>query len=101
LTYIQENDVDGMNPRRLFDLDFHAALRLWKSNRERTLVFMDMNDHVLNGKCTHRLMKDSMLNLVKVTHHHWKEEVPHLHINGKDPIDSVCCTQRTLTSPGS
>ena len=30
-TYIQENDLDSMHLRRLFELDFHAVLRTRKS----------------------------------------------------------------------
>ena len=92
LTYIQENNLDGLNPRRLFELDFHAALRTWKSKGERLLVFMDVNEHVINGKFMRRLMEDSMLDLVEETHRHWEEEPAHTYINGKDPID---CGLRT------
>lgn len=84
--------MDGLNPRRLFELDFHAALRTWKSKGERLLVFMDVNEHVINGKFMRRLMEDSMLDLVEETHRHWEEEPAHTYINGKDPID---CGLRT------
>ena len=59
-----------MNPRRLFELDFQAALWTWKSAGERPMVFMDANEHVADGKFMCRLMKDSMLDLAEETHHH-------------------------------
>ena len=71
----------------------HAVMRTQKSKGERQLMFTDANKHVFNGKLMCRLMKESMLNLVKGTHNHCKEEAPHTNINGKDPINYVLHTK--------
>jgi hypothetical protein len=62
-----------VNPRRHFKLDFHIALKTQTSRGERILVFMDVNEHTINGKFMCQLMKDSMLDLVEKAHRHWRE----------------------------
>ena len=89
LTHIQENDLDRMDPMRLFELDFYAALRTLKSKGDWLLVSMTMNEHVINETFIRQLIKDIMLDLVEETHRHWEEEAPHTYINRKDPIECV------------
>ena len=50
LTYLQKKDMYGVNPRRLFDLDSHAVLRMLKSKGKRLLVVMDLNKYIIIGK---------------------------------------------------
>ena len=85
--------MDGTNPRKLFEEDIHASLRTWKNAGERLLLFMDVNEHVTDGKFMRRLANDSMLDLAEETHRHWDEVPPHTFINGKDPIDCVLHTK--------
>ena len=56
-----------MNPRRLFELDFHAVLRMWKSKGKRLLVVMDVNKYIIIGMFMQRLMSNSMLDLAEET----------------------------------
>ena len=66
LTYLQKKDLYGVDPRRLFDLDFHAVLRMLKSKGKH----MDVNKYIIIGKFMQRLMSNSMLDLVEKTHLH-------------------------------
>ena len=49
LCYIQNNGMDT-NPRRMFEEDLQATLRVWRTQGERLLIFMDANEHILKGK---------------------------------------------------
>jgi hypothetical protein len=40
----------NLEPRELFQNDFLQAITEWKAQRERIIVFIDMNKHVLTGK---------------------------------------------------
>ena len=40
LAYIQDKGLKS-NPMRMFETDFHAALRVWRSQGDRLLVIMD------------------------------------------------------------
>jgi len=88
LTYIQENDLDT-TPRKMFEDDFLLALRTWRSQGERLLIFGDANEHILDGKYTRRLLEDPLLGLVEETSRHWGDSPPNTHVMGSVPIDGV------------
>ena len=46
LNFIQSNNKDT-NPRRMFETDFQACLRIWRGQGERLVIFMDANEHIL------------------------------------------------------
>ena len=50
LTYLEKKDLYDINPRRLFNLDFHAVLMMLKSKGKRLLVVMDLNKYIIIGK---------------------------------------------------
>jgi hypothetical protein len=41
-------------PRKMFEDDFLLALRTWRSQGERLLIFGDANEHILDGKYLHK-----------------------------------------------
>ena len=70
LRYIQDNNMDT-NPRKLFMVDFLAVLTSRKKRGERFLIFIDMNEHILEGPLAKRLMGDR-LGLLEATYQHWE-----------------------------
>ncbi len=48
LQYIQNHHL-STTLRRLFTIDFLATLQVWHQQGDRLLIFMDMNEHILNG----------------------------------------------------
>ena len=85
LCYTQNNDMDT-NPRRMFEEDLQDTLRVWRTQGERLLIFMDANEHILTGKFMSKLMNDQCLNLREETHHHWGDVPPNSFVYGKNPI---------------
>jgi hypothetical protein len=95
LRYIQEDDslsATGIKPRRLFELDLHACLRVWRGQGERILLFMDVNDHIQHGRFMKELLSDDKLNLQERSHHCWGDKPPRTYINGEWPIDCAAHT---------
>ena len=76
-------------PRKMFEDDFLLALRTWRSQGERLLIFGDANEHILDGKYTRRLLEDPLLGLVEETSRHWGDSPPNTHVMGSVPIDGV------------
>ena len=91
LRYIQNHDMDT-NPRRMFEEDLQATLRVWRSQGERLLIFMDVNEHIQKGTFMKKLMNDPYLDLREETHHHWNGAPPNSFVYGNDPIDCVLRT---------
>jgi hypothetical protein len=85
---VRHIQTHGLNtsPSRLFLMDFLAQLQVWKSQGDRLLIFVDMNEHVLRGTVARYLLS---MGLVEATHQHWGSEEPHTFIGGVDPIDGV------------
>jgi len=91
LRYIQENELDT-TPRDLFLADFIAQLRTWRSQGERLLIHLDMNEPILQGELGQRLLS-SNLDLEEASHHHWGANEPNTFIGGRRAIDG-CFTQK-------
>jgi hypothetical protein len=85
LRYIQLNNMDTM-PYELFCTDFTTSTKQWQTAGERLLLFVDMNEHVLQGHLAKQLLA---LNLSEATHTSWGEQEPNTHISGSKPIDGV------------
>ena len=77
----------------MFEVDFHAALRIWRGQGDRLLIFMDANEHVLEGRFMRRLLEDEKLNLTEKTHRVWGGDPPNTFLMGSDPIDTVLKTE--------
>jgi hypothetical protein len=77
-------------PLHLFPVDFVAQLQVWQSQRDRLLVFMDMNKHILTGCVACRLLA---MGLREATHSQWGETKPHTYVCGLEPINAVWYSQ--------
>jgi len=85
LRYIQNHHL-STTPRRLFMIDFLAMLQAWRQQGDRLLIFMDMNEHILNGPLARRMAR---MGLEEATHKNWGSLEPHTYVGGKEPIDAV------------
>jgi hypothetical protein len=88
LRYIQNHQL-STTPRRLFMIDFLAMLQVWRQQGDRLLIFMDMNEHILNGPLAKCMLQ---MELEEATHRHWGDIEPHTYVGGKEPIDAVFYT---------
>jgi hypothetical protein len=88
LQYIQEKNLNK-RPRKMFEVDFPAVLRVRRSNGERLLIFADFNDHILTGRISQRLLNNNKFHLKETSHKHWGKSEPNTWIRGKQPIDGV------------
>ena len=88
--YIQISGISNHTPRSLFHADFTGVLRRWIQDGERLLIFIDLNEHILDSRLARDLME---LGLKEATHPHWPEGVePRTYIRGRGPIDAVYFT---------
>jgi hypothetical protein len=85
LRYIQLNALQH-SPYDLFSNNFTEAINQWITAGERLLIFVDMNEHVLNGQLA---SKFTDLGLREATHLSWNSTEPNTHISGSKPIDGV------------
>jgi hypothetical protein len=85
LRYIQNHQL-STTPRRMFTIDFLATLQVWRQQGDRLLIFMDMNEHILNGPLARCMLR---MGLEEATHKHWGGLKPHTYVGGKEPIDAV------------
>ena len=85
LRYIQLNNMNT-TPYDLFCTDFTTTIKQWQAAEERILIFIDMNEHVLQGHLARQLLE---LGLSEATHRSWGEQEPNTHISGSKPIDGV------------
>jgi hypothetical protein len=85
LRYIQNHQL-STTLRRLFMIDFLATLQVWHQQGDRLLIFMDMNEHILNGPLARCMLR---MGLEEETHQHWGDTKPHTCVGGKEPIDAV------------
>ncbi len=67
-------------------IDFSATLQVWRQQGDRLLIFMDMNEHILNGPLAQWMVR---MGLEEATHKHWGSIEPHTYVGGKEPIDAV------------
>ena len=91
LTYIQK---EGLNrtPYQLFFDDLITQLKTWRANDECLILCIDLNEHCLSGKISHRLRSDD-IELYERTHDYWPDGIePNTHIDGTRPIDGIFAT---------
>jgi hypothetical protein len=83
--YIQNHQL-STTLQRLFMINFLAMLQVWHQQGDRLLIFMDMNEHILNGPLAKRMLG---MGLEEAMHQHWGDIKPHTYMGGKEPIDAV------------
>jgi hypothetical protein len=84
--------IEGITgtPRELFSSDFVNAILQWIKYRDRIVLFMGTNKHILAGKLPPALAN---LGLQEATHALWGESMPHTYVHGDGaPIDGVVHT---------
>ena len=58
LRYLQRRNWHlKTNPRKMFEDDLIQMLKMWKSQGDRLLLGLDMNDNILKGRLAKRLFK--------------------------------------------
>ena len=88
LNEINNNGWDT-TPYSLFVNDLLAALRCWRAAGDRIILFIDSNEHVLNGPIAHHLSHPS-IDLREITHTFWPPgSEPNTHFRGSLPIDGI------------
>jgi hypothetical protein len=81
--YIQAHGLI-CTPRELFQEDILSAISRWIEHRDRILIFIDMNEHILTG---HLAKAFQCLGLLEATHLNWKGSKPQTFVFGKgEPI---------------
>jgi hypothetical protein len=74
-------------PQELFRSDFVSAVSSWLEHGDRIIIFIDANEHILNGTLPNDLHS---LGLLETTHKHWAKDEPRTYIHGnRAPIDGV------------
>lgn len=92
MIYIDENNIETRSPYALFLQDICDQLREWRSNGDRLLVFIDANEHILNGQI-HQAWQDESIDLHEISHKSWPPgSEPHTFRYGSQPIDGVFAT---------
>ena len=88
LNEINTNGWDTM-PYTLFVNDLLAAIRCWRALGDRIILFIDSNEHILNGPLAQQLTHPS-IGLCELTHKFWPPgKEPHTHFRGSQPIDGI------------
>jgi hypothetical protein len=85
LRYIQNNGLN-LSPSHLFVVDLIAQLQKWQRQGDRLLIFIDMNEDLLQGHLANYMLK---MGLNKAMHSRWEESEPHTYFTGTKPIDGV------------
>jgi hypothetical protein len=67
-------------------MDFIAQLQTWQQQGDHLLIFIDMNEHVLNGHLAKYMLK---MGLREATHQGWGINEPHTYFRSTEPIDGV------------
>ena len=84
--YMARHGLPG-KPRNLFQDDIVTAITNWINSRDRLILFIDMNEHVLSGTLPQKLLQ---LGLEEATHKYWGMDEPHTYVYGNSkPIDGV------------
>lgn len=92
MTYIDAHRTDTRSPYDMFVNDLTQQLGKWRAEGDRLLVFIDANEHILQGRIA-RLWGRDDLDLREVTHRFWKDgEEPHTFAFGRQPIDGIFAT---------
>ena len=70
----------------MFREDLLSVIDMWLGKRDRMVLMMDVNEHVLEGKLPNAL---EARGLRPAVHSHNGGMGPHKHFRGKIPIDKV------------
>ncbi len=74
-------------PRNLFQEYMVAAITKWRERRERLIIFINMNEHILHGVLPKKFFQ---LGLQEAMHTHWDGPEPRTFVYGDGhPIDGV------------
>ena len=65
-------------------------MRRWRENRERLVIFIDFNEHILTGRLPRMLQKEG---LVEIFSSRWTGVEPATHSRGSIPIDGIYVSQ--------
>ena len=87
------NEINNMGcdttPYSLFVNDLLAAIRCWRAAGDRIILFIDSNEHILNGPLAQQLTHPS-IGLREITNKFWPPgKDPHTHFRGSQPIDGI------------
>jgi hypothetical protein len=84
--YMQRHGLYG-TPWELFRLYFVSAVSSWLEHGDRIIIFIDANEHILNGTLPNDLHS---LGLLEATHKHWAKDEPRTYVHGNGaPIGGV------------
>jgi hypothetical protein len=74
-------------PRELFQTDIVSSITRWIKAGDRIILFIDMNEHILNGTLPQEYF---CLGLLEATHEYWEDQEPCTFVYGDcKPIDGV------------
>ena len=83
--YIQARGLK-YNPVELFDHDLSKQIKEWRTQGERIVLLMDVNDHPLHNKF-YTTLKEQTTNIEEFTHKCWGPKESYTHHLGKLPIN--------------
>jgi hypothetical protein len=89
--HLNEINTQGLDcsPYQFFVKGLTEALRGWRATGDRLILFIDSNEHVLNGRLAH-LLSHPTIAMHEVSHKFWRPGEEHnTHINGTQPIDGI------------
>ena len=76
-------------PREIFQKDILSAISQWIEHRDRILLFIDMNEHIIKG---HLSKSFHHLGLLEATHLNWSGSEPQMFVFGKVDQSTDCIT---------
>ena len=85
LRYIQTKKL-RTNPQRMFQDDLLSVIDVWLGKKDRVVLMMDANEHVLEGKLPKAL---AARGLWPAVHSHNGGTGPNTHFQGKHSIDNM------------
>jgi hypothetical protein len=84
--YMQHHRLQG-SPRELFRTDFVTAVSRLLEHRDRIIIFIDTNEHILHGTLPEDLCR---LGLQEAIHVNWVRAEPRTYVHGNSaPINGV------------
>ena len=89
--HMTEINTQGLDysPYQFFIKGITDALRTWRAAGERLVLFIDANEHVLNGRLA-RLLSHFSIDMHEVSSKFWNPGEEHnTHVNGAQPIDGI------------
>ena len=89
MIYIDQNNITTRSPYDLFLQDLTTQLRSWRMNRDRIIIFIDANEHILTGQIA-QAWKQEDIDLREISHTAWPSNLePHTFRYGSQPIDGI------------